>query len=395
MKLRLLILVCFALCAMTSHAQSKKQKAKIDSISRAIDLKAKSAIDSVNKVLEISSNEQVRKTDSLTHSLYVSVLERTSNIQNNRDTYYSFIIAALTLLITGLAVLFGFNWYSNNDVHKKEMATLTGHYNQAKQDQEATFKALFEKTRSDFESDRKALLEIKKLVEEKTFVVTESNEGDAPVKTPEPTNQFQVIENIISQMFSKYRNESANTSNVSELNKELTKLKQENIELTKETLDAITGGDSYGYIRSGLDGGMNEIMNQPSMWIIRVQGTHPIFDVRAEMVRVTPTTNGYGYNIVLSKTFGTIIPTVNGETFGLFNHTLFGDQLEIGIRITARNGVINQNILLIKRDDKWLKAEKVERITPHPAGGFKVQKLAETVHPDFPKEKINFHFHFH
>jgi hypothetical protein len=76
-------------------------------------------VDSINVVISQHAN----KVDSATHTMYVQVLERTSNIQNNRDTYYSTTLAAFTLLFTVLAIYFTLNWFATNRKNKNKSMT--------------------------------------------------------------------------------------------------------------------------------------------------------------------------------------------------------------------------------------------------------------------------------
>ncbi|MFM9838839.1 MAG: hypothetical protein ACKVOQ_11280 [Cyclobacteriaceae bacterium] len=139
-KVILTILLSF-LCILGYSQKNKKELRLInesDSIANFIDSK----IDSATNVIKTSSDLNIKKVDSTFKAMYLNVLERTSNIQNNRDTYYSFIIAAFTFLIAVVAIAAGINWYQATRRSKKDLR------DQAKQFRKIleSEKDLFEKT---------------------------------------------------------------------------------------------------------------------------------------------------------------------------------------------------------------------------------------------------------
>jgi hypothetical protein len=132
---------------------------------RSQDELLKHRVDSVDRLINERINGGIAKIDSATHALYVQVLERTSNIQNNGDTFYSFIISVVTGIIGLIALFVAVNWYSNNATHKREMKDLTNAYKNAVSNQQRTFNSLINNIRKDAAADRKAMEELKHLIE--------------------------------------------------------------------------------------------------------------------------------------------------------------------------------------------------------------------------------------
>lgn len=176
-------------------------------------------------------------------------------------------------------------------------------------------------------------------------------------------------------------------------NGQIIELTKENAKLSKQALDQITGGNSWAFIKSGLETA-DGIMNQESIWTINLVGDIPLYDVSLTLYEVkhnkTLPNKTRELNNVLAKHFGTITPSLHPDKIGLLNLQSDNGKIEFLVKIKARNGEITQHIILLQKQDKfWAKAEKVCRYKPADNGGFRKEELKHKIDDDFPdKDQI-------
>jgi uncharacterized membrane protein YecN with MAPEG domain len=106
-------------------------------------------------------------------------------------------------------------------------------------------------------------------------------------------------------------------------NQRIAELSIENTKLTRDALDQITGGKSFGYIRSGLDT-LNGIGSQ-SLWFIHVRGNILLYDVSIEVSEISHHTsppNSYGMRGIITKHLGTVVPSLFPEQIGLITYLI-------------------------------------------------------------------------
>jgi hypothetical protein len=101
----LLVTVLALVVVFNAYAQKALQEFqyKADSIGRMVNAR------------------QQAKADSLYNAKYVQALERSNELQNGNNTYYSVPIALLTLIVTVFAIVIGFNYYNLTEHHKKAL----------------------------------------------------------------------------------------------------------------------------------------------------------------------------------------------------------------------------------------------------------------------------------
>lgn len=176
-----------------------------------------------------------------------------------------------------------------------------------------------------------------------------------------------------------------------EKNKKIIELTQENANLAKQSLDQITGGTSWAYIKSGLET-IDGIPSTPSIWGIIVVGEIPLYDVSITISKIThntPINNVTSYTLepFFQKDLGTVTPSLSPESIGIIK--LSGtNKIEYLVKIKARNGEIVQHIVLVKKQDNyWTTSQKVYR-RKLSKGVSRRELLNESTRKDFPKQNI-------
>jgi len=175
-------------------------------------------------------------------------------------------------------------------------------------------------------------------------------------------------------------------------NEEIARLSQENAQLSKQALDQITGGSSWAFIKSGLEG-VKGLPNQSAIWTINIVGEIPIYDVSLTVYEVTlertSPTKAYDLKTILSKNLGTITPSLQPDQIGIINLPKQKKRADLLVKIKARNGEITQHIILIQeKESYWSFAEKIFRYKPQDDGSFSREILRERINEGFPESEI-------
>jgi len=173
--------------------------------------------------------------------------------------------------------------------------------------------------------------------------------------------------------------------------KEIIELAKDNAKLSKESLNQITGGESWGYVVSGLHT-MKGVLNQPFSIQINLVGEIPLYDLSVEMNEVEYKndlpTKSYILKKVLSKKIGTLTKSLMSDSLGIL-YLPNKKRVDYLIKLKARNGEITQHWIFVKKaDDFWAIATKVYRFRPNSNGGFAKENLYERIDDDFPIKNI-------
>jgi hypothetical protein len=170
--------------------------------------------------------------------------------------------------------------------------------------------------------------------------------------------------------------------------------------------DYLSGGDSYGLFTP------IPVTTKSLQFVFMQQGNAPLYDVLADAVDVTKrrklsSERGLSSEDLRSKTRLTVVETeqlweLNRETTTTLNIGNVGpgavrvawespvpesDDQRYDFAIWARNGLINEVLLMHRNSFGWTWAWRVERTSPGMNKG-KSQKLDEQVMPNFPPEKL-------
>lgn len=177
-----------------------------------------------------------------------------------------------------------------------------------------------------------------------------------------------------------------------EKNQKIIELTEKNALLTEQALNEITGGDSWAFLRSGLQTA-NGIMNQKSLFNLNLQGQYPIYDVTLDISEIeydrNLPTKAYTLNSVFSKQIGTVTKTIYSEPLWMWTPPKGKKEVEYLIKMKARNGEVVQHLILIlKPDNFWSVATKVFRFNSNKEGGFAKENLLEQKDSDFPNQDV-------
>ena len=178
---------------------------------------------------------------------------------------------------------------------------------------------------------------------------------------------------------------------ISELSQENLKLAEKNTELSQQSLNQITGGNSWAYLSGGVPT-RNGIANQPFMPILNHVGDNPLYDLKIKIFDIE-TSNGiapksYTLTNILEKDVGTLNKTLHPESIGLIKLPDKG-RVDYLIRLNARNGEIIQHWIFIKNTNNcWNTAKKIFKQKPNKDGSFSKIELLQQIDPDFPEKNI-------
>jgi hypothetical protein len=109
MKIRIAISVLFLFLSIPDFGQKNQDPLK----------KFKVKADSITQVFAQKSHSHLEKVDSINNVFYIQHLESISNLQNNRDTYYGTVFAALSVAFTLIAIILAVNWAGMLSQNKK------------------------------------------------------------------------------------------------------------------------------------------------------------------------------------------------------------------------------------------------------------------------------------
>lgn len=178
---------------------------------------------------------------------------------------------------------------------------------------------------------------------------------------------------------------------ITELSHDNIKLSKSNAELSQQSLNLITGGDSWAFLSGGIYTAEG-IANQPFMLILNHVGDNPLYDVKIVIYEIEFNTNGTHKSHTLSKIYdkdiGTLTKTLQAESLDIIELPK-KDRVDFKIKLNARNGEITQHWILIKKsDNSWSTAKKVFKHTPNNDGGFLKIDLFQQIDPNFPVKNI-------
>lgn len=173
--------------------------------------------------------------------------------------------------------------------------------------------------------------------------------------------------------------------------KEIIALTKENSRLSKEALNQITGGDSWGYLVSGLHT-IKGIPNQSFGFSFNLVGELPLYDVTINIYDIefnnNQPTKSQTLKTIFSKEVGTLTKSLYSDILGILNLPN-KERVDYLMKLRARNGEITQHwIFMKKKDNYWAVATKVYRFRSNHNGGFSKENLMEKIDDDFPIKNI-------
>lgn len=182
------------------------------------------------------------------------------------------------------------------------------------------------------------------------------------------------------------------SNKIEELSQINVKLSETNSELLKQSLDQITGGDSWAYISSGLHT-LQGIPNQPFMLVLNHIGDYPLYDLKIEIFEAEfskeATPKSHTLTKVFAKDIGTLNKNMHPESVGIIElpNKIRVDYL---VKLKAKSRTITQHWIFIKKEDNyWSTALKVFTFKPNKDGSFSKVELFQRMDADFPEKKIN------
>jgi len=178
---------------------------------------------------------------------------------------------------------------------------------------------------------------------------------------------------------------------ITELSQDNIKLSKSNADLSQQSLNLITGGDSWAFVSGGIYTAEG-IANQPFMLILNHIGDNPLYDLKIEMYEIKFNNNGSNKSHTLSKIYskdiGTLTKTLQAVSLDIIELPN-KDRVDYKIKLNARNGEITQHWIFIKKtDNSWSVATNVFKHTANNDGGFLKIDLFQKIDPDFPVNNI-------
>ena len=177
---------------------------------------------------------------------------------------------------------------------------------------------------------------------------------------------------------------------INDRNFEIAKLTVENRELSKKTINLITGGESYAYYVVGAR--HQEGIYKSIGLTLRLDGNFPLSDVTIKMSRLIESKNSNRTN----KSWD--LETLSDTHYPLITHDLFSrttqmplielddNNTNILINISSRNGEIEQQMKFAKKENGYYSmATKIVRYVHAGHGSFKVEPLFENIDKDYPE----------
>ena len=171
---------------------------------------------------------------------------------------------------------------------------------------------------------------------------------------------------------------------------EIIALTKENSKLSFDSLNQITGGNSWAYLDKGVKQ-LHGIPSHPFGVNIKFVGDSPLTDVFIKLYEVEYDTNlpTRAYNLFekLSKEISIIKDSLHKDSLGIL--TLPNKpRVDYLIHLKSRNGDISQHWIFMKGDNGyWSDAIKVVRYKPS-KNGFIKENLLEKIESDFPEKNI-------
>lgn len=205
---------------------------------------------------------------------------------------------------------------------------------------------------------------------------------------------FGTILTIIGQQ----KTNNLNNKLIQEKSDKITEMSQENIrlsekivELSKQSINQITGGDSWAYVSSGLHS-KSGVPNQPFGLKLNHVGDNPLHDLIIEISEVEYSTGSsqksYTLKQIFNKEVGTLSKSIYSEPLGILELPN-KNRAEYKVKLKARNGEIMQHWIFIKREGNyWSTAMKVVKFKPNKDGGFSKVNLYEKIDDGFPDTNL-------
>lgn len=158
---------------------------------------------------------------------------------------------------------------------------------------------------------------------------------------------------------------------------------EEIAKLTKETLDSVTGGDSFAYL--GITG-LSDEDGSGRLFLIH-QGEHPLFDVGIRIVDLEKFDAYEGHPpsfeiLQETDTYRSVSAVAAGYSADLGPFQIgTGDTRRFNVFFVARNGGFTQLIRYRRVEGQWRWATKVMRDSTH-------EVLLEKVEPKYPRNAV-------
>ncbi len=170
------------------------------------------------------------------------------------------------------------------------------------------------------------------------------------------------------------------------------KLSEINSELTRQSLNQITGGDSWAYLAGGIPT-LEGVANQPFMLVLNHVGKDPLREVKVEISNIEFNNNtinkSHTLRSIYTKEIGSLPNTLQPKSLDIFMLPN-KNRVDLKVNLNALNGEIIQHWIFIKKENGfWTTANKVFKFIPNKEGGFSKVELFEKIDTDFPVKDIS------
>jgi hypothetical protein len=184
----------------------------------------------------------------------------------------------------------------------------------------------------------------------------------------------------------------AKSNKIEELSQVNLKLSEINSELLRQSLNQITGSDSWAYVSSGLHT-LQGIPNQPFMMNLNHIGDYPLYDLKIEIFEIEFSKDANPKSQTLTKVFGKEVGTLNKsmhpESLGIIELPN-KKRVDYLIKLKAKSRTITQHWIFIKKEDNyWSTAQKIFKFKPNKDGSFSIIELLQRIDADFPEKNIS------
>lgn len=196
----------------------------------------------------------------------------------------------------------------------------------------------------------------------------------------------QIINNKSNASLQKKSDENIALSKVN------VRLSEINSDLSKQSLDQITGGDSWAFLSGGIST-LDGMANQPFMLVLNHVGQSPLRGLNIEIYNIKFSDNtvpkSHTLTTIFKKEVGTLANTlypVSLDIIELPNE----DRVDLKVKLNAINGEIIQHWIFVKKENGyWSTAKNVFKFLPNKDGGFSRKELFHEIDTDFPETSIN------
>lgn len=170
------------------------------------------------------------------------------------------------------------------------------------------------------------------------------------------------------------------------------KLSEINSDLTKQSLNQITGGDSWAFLSGGIPT-IDGIANQPFGLVLNHVGQSPLRELNIEIYNIEFGDNtvpkSHTLTTIFKKEIGTLTNTLHPVPLDIIELPN-EDRVDLKVKLNAINGEIIQHWIFVKKENGyWSTAKKVFKFLPNKDGGFSTKELFQEIDTDFPDISIN------